>query len=135
MAVKEIKFGSDARAKMLKGVEILAKTVKVTLGPKGRNVILDKSYGAPKITKDGVSVAKEIDLDDPFERIGADRRAPCEVNVRESTDRALVRAFACSASFHRKHPQRSARSYACGAPEGTGIPWVPSFVHRVRRMW
>lgn len=55
MAVKEIKFGSDARAKMLKGVEILAKTVKVTLGPKGRNVILDKSYGAPKITKDGVS--------------------------------------------------------------------------------
>lgn len=71
MAVKEIKFGSDARAKMLKGVEILAKTVKVTLGPKGRNVILDKSYGAPKITKDGVSVAKEIELADKFENMGA----------------------------------------------------------------
>lgn len=71
MAVKEIKFGSDARAKMLKGVEILAKTVKVTLGPKGRNVILDKSYGAPKITKDGVSVAKEIELSDKFENMGA----------------------------------------------------------------
>lgn len=71
MAVKEIKFGSDARAKMLKGVEILAKTVKVTLGPKGRNVILDKSYGAPKITKDGVSVAKEIELADNFENMGA----------------------------------------------------------------
>ena len=71
MAVKEIKFGSDARAKMLKGVEILAKTVKVTLGPKGRNVILDKSYGAPKITKDGVSVAKEIELEDKFENMGA----------------------------------------------------------------
>ena len=56
MAAKDIKFGTDARAKMLKGVEILAKTVKVTLGPKGRNVVLDKSYGAPKITKDGVSV-------------------------------------------------------------------------------
>lgn len=71
MAVKEIKFGSDARAKMLKGVEILAKTVKVTLGPKGRNVILDKSYGAPKITKDGVSVAKEIESADKFENMGA----------------------------------------------------------------
>ena len=71
MAVKEIKFGSDARAKMLKGVEILAKTVKVTFGPKGRNVILDKSYGAPKITKDGVSVAKEIELADKFENMGA----------------------------------------------------------------
>ena len=71
MAVKDIKFGSDARSKMLKGVEVLAKTVKVTLGPKGRNVILDKSYGAPKITKDGVSVAKEIELADKFENMGA----------------------------------------------------------------
>ncbi len=71
MAVKDIEFGSDARAKMLKGVETLAKTVKVTLGPKGRNVILDKSYGAPKITKDGVSVAKEVELADKFENMGA----------------------------------------------------------------
>ena len=61
MAAKDIMFGTDARSKMLKGVETLAKTVKTTLGPKGRNVILDKSYGAPKITKDGVSVAKEIE--------------------------------------------------------------------------
>lgn len=71
MAAKDIEFGSDARAKMLKGVETLAKTVKVTLGPKGRNVMLDKSYGAPKITKDGVSVAKEIELADKFENMGA----------------------------------------------------------------
>lgn len=71
MAAKDIEFGSDARAKMLKGVETLAKTVKVTLGPKGRNVILDKSYGAPKITKDGVSVAKEVELEDKFENMGA----------------------------------------------------------------
>lgn len=71
MAAKDIKFGSDARAKMLKGVETLAKTVKVTLGPKGRNVMLDKSYGAPKLTKDGVSVAKEIVLADKFENMGA----------------------------------------------------------------
>ena len=71
MAAKDIEFGSDARSKMLKGVETLAKTVKVTLGPKGRNVMLDKSYGAPKITKDGVSVAKEIELADKFENMGA----------------------------------------------------------------
>lgn len=71
MSAKDIKFGTDARAKMLRGVEILARTVKVTLGPKGRNVILDKSYGAPKITKDGVSVAKEVELEDKFENMGA----------------------------------------------------------------
>lgn len=71
MVAKNIEFGSSAREKMLKGVEILAKTVKVTLGPKGRNVILDKAYGAPKITKDGVSVAKEIELADKFENMGA----------------------------------------------------------------
>jgi len=71
MAAKDIKFGTDARTKMLKGVEVLAKTVKVTLGPKGRNVMLDKSYGAPKITKDGVSVAKEVVLQDKFENMGA----------------------------------------------------------------
>ena len=71
MAAKDIKFGTDARSKMLRGVEVLAKTVKVTLGPKGRNVMLDKSYGAPKITKDGVSVAKEVVLADKFENMGA----------------------------------------------------------------
>ena len=68
---KIIKFDSDARASMIKGVDILANTVKVTLGPKGRNVVLDKSYGAPRITKDGVTVAKEIDLEDKFENMGA----------------------------------------------------------------
>ena len=71
MAAKDIEFGTDARAKMLKGVETLARAVKVTLGPKGRNVVLDKSYGAPKITKDGVSVAKEVELPNKFENMGA----------------------------------------------------------------
>ncbi len=71
MAAKEVKFGSDARDKMLKGVDILANAVKVTLGPKGRNVVLDKAFGAPRITKDGVSVAKEIELEDKFENMGA----------------------------------------------------------------
>ena len=71
MAPKEIKFGRTAREKMLRGVDILADAVKVTLGPKGRNVIIDKSFGAPRITKDGVSVAKEIELEDKFENMGA----------------------------------------------------------------
>ena len=71
MSAKDIKFGSDARDRMLKGVGILAKAVRVTLGPKGRNVILNKSYGAPRISKDGVSVAKEIELADKFENMGA----------------------------------------------------------------
>jgi len=71
MSAKEIKFGTDARTKMLRGVDLLADTVKVTLGPKGRNVVLGKSYGAPRITKDGVSVAKEIELADKFENMGA----------------------------------------------------------------
>ena len=68
---KEIKFGEDARKKMLDGVNTLADTVKVTLGPKGRNVVLDKNFGAPLITNDGVTIAKEIELDDPYENIGA----------------------------------------------------------------
>ena len=71
MAAKDVKFGTDARNRMLNGVNILADAVKVTLGPKGRNVVLDKSFGAPRITKDGVSVAKEIELEDKFENIGA----------------------------------------------------------------
>ncbi|MEO5566583.1 MAG: TCP-1/cpn60 chaperonin family protein, partial [Luteimonas sp.] len=71
MAAKEIRFGEDARSKMVRGVNILANAVKATLGPKGRNVVLEKSYGAPTITKDGVSVAKEIELADKFENMGA----------------------------------------------------------------
>jgi chaperonin GroEL len=71
MAAKEVRFNGDARDRMLRGINVLANTVKVTLGPKGRNVVLDKSYGAPRITKDGVTVAKEIELADKFENMGA----------------------------------------------------------------
>ena len=71
MAAKEVRFGTEAREKMLRGVDILANAVKVTLGPKGRNVVIDKSYGAPRTTKDGVTVAKEIELEDKFENMGA----------------------------------------------------------------
>ena len=71
MAAKDVKFSQDARDRMLRGVDILAEAVKVTLGPKGRNVVLDKSFGAPRVTKDGVTVAKEIELEDKFENMGA----------------------------------------------------------------
>ena len=71
MSAKEVKFGVEARDRMLRGVDILTNAVKVTLGPKGRNVVLDKSFGAPRISKDGVTVAKEIELDDKFENMGA----------------------------------------------------------------
>ena len=68
---KQIKYGEDARKALEKGVNVLADTVKITLGPKGRNVVLDKKYGTPLITNDGVTIAKEIDLKDPFENMGA----------------------------------------------------------------
>ena len=71
MAAKEVRFSQDARERMLRGVDILANAVRVTLGPKGRNVVLEKSWGAPRISKDGVTVAKEIELADKFENMGA----------------------------------------------------------------
>jgi len=71
MAAKDVRFNGDARDRMLRGIETLANAVKVTLGPKGRNVVFDRSYGTPRITKDGVTVAKEIELTDRFENMGA----------------------------------------------------------------
>jgi chaperonin GroEL len=71
MTAKEVKFSTEAREKMLRGVDTLANAVRVTLGPKGRNVVIEKSFGAPRITKDGVTVAKEIELEDKFENMGA----------------------------------------------------------------
>src|ERR687887_2230234 len=71
MAAKDVKFSREARERIMRGVDILADAVKVTLGPKGRNVVIDKSFGAPRITKDGVTVAKEIELSDKFENMGA----------------------------------------------------------------
>ena len=77
MAGKIVKFDTEARNSMLRGVDILANSVKVTLGPKGRNVVIDKSFGAPRITKDGVTVAKEIELEDKFENMGAQMVKDC----------------------------------------------------------
>jgi chaperonin GroEL len=98
MAAKDVRFGDDARQRMLRGVNILAQAVSVTLGPKGRNVILDKSYGAPRITKDGVTVAKEIELSDKFENMGAQmvREVAAKTNdvAGDGTTTAIVLAQA-----------------------------------------
>jgi chaperonin GroEL len=87
MAAKEVKFGGEGRQRMLRGVDILSDAVRVTLGPKGRNVVLAKSFGAPRITKDGVTVAKEIELADKFENMGACAR----LHQKPMTWRATVR--------------------------------------------
>ena len=91
MAAKEVKFSVDARDKMMHGIEILADAVRVTLGPKGRNVVLDKSFGAPRITKDGVTVAKEVELDDKFENMGAQmvREVAQKTNDQRSEERRV----------------------------------------------
>jgi hypothetical protein len=98
MAAKDVKFSVDARDRMLRGVDILANAVKVTLGPKGRNVVLDKSFGAPRITKDGVTVAKDIELEDKFENMGAQmvREVAQKTNdLAGDGDRARRRQVGC----------------------------------------
>src|SRR4026209_563861 len=98
MHAKEVKFAQDARERMLHGVDILADAVKVTLGPKGRNVVLEKSFGAPRITKDGVTVAKEIELSDRFENMGAQMvrevASKCNEEAGDGTTTATVLAQA-----------------------------------------
>src|SRR3982751_6706326 len=97
MAAKDVKFGADARERMLRGIDILADAVQVTLGPKGRNVVLDKSFGAPRTTKDGVTVAKEIELADKFENMGAQmvREVASKTNdiAGDGTTTVLARAI------------------------------------------
>src|SRR5918995_2817000 len=121
MAAKDVKFHSDAREHMLRGVSILADAVKVTLGPKGRNVVIDKSFGAPRITKDGVTVAKEIELEDKFENMGAQmlREVASKANdaAGDGTTTATVLAQAIvregmksvSAGTHPMDPNRRIR--------------------------
>src|SRR3954453_6468988 len=98
MAAKELRFSGDARERLLRGVEILNNAVRVTLGPKGRNVIIDKSFGAPRTPKDGVTVAKEVELEDKFENMGAQmvREVPSKTNdvAGDGTTTACVLAQA-----------------------------------------
>src|SRR5687767_2596416 len=98
MAAKEVRFAGDARQRMLRGIDILADAVRVTLGPKGRNVVLDKAFGAPRVTKDGVTVAKEIELADKFENMGAQMvrevASKCSDTAGDGTTTATVLAHA-----------------------------------------
>ncbi|MBV8286380.1 MAG: chaperonin GroEL [Hyphomicrobiales bacterium] len=102
MAAKDVRFSSDAREKMLRGVDILANAVKVTLGPKGRNVVLDKSFGAPRITKDGVTVAKEIELEDKFENMGAQMVREVASKTNDTAGDGTTTATVLAASILRE---------------------------------
>src|SRR5687767_8765295 len=110
MAAKDVKFASDAREKMLRGVEILADAVKVTLGPKGRNVVIEKSFGAPRITKDGVTVAKEIELADKFENMGAQMVREVASKTNDIAGDGTTTATVLAASIVRE----GAKSVAAG---------------------
>src|SRR5687768_11811864 len=110
MAAKDVKFASEARDKMLRGVEILADAVKVTLGPKGRNVVIEKSFGAPRITKDGVTVAKEIELADKFENMGAQMVREVASKTNDIAGDGTTTATVLAASIVRE----GAKSVAAG---------------------
>src|ERR671933_221668 len=110
MAAKEVRFSVDARDKMLRGVDILCNAVKVTLGPKGRNVVLDKSFGAPRVTKDGVTVAKEIELADKFENMGAQMVREVASKTNDVAGDGTTTATVLAASIVRE----GAKSVAAG---------------------
>src|SRR5580700_4123207 len=110
MSAKEVKFGVDARDRMLRGVEILANAVKVTLGPKGRNVVIEKSFGATRITKDGVTVAKEIELEDKFENMGAQMVREVASKTNDTAGDGTTTATVLAASIVRE----GAKSVAAG---------------------
>src|SRR6201994_3102455 len=110
MAAKDVKFSGDARDRMLRGVDILANAVKVTLGPKGRNVVIEKSFGAPRITKDGVTVAKEIELEDKFENMGAQMVREVASKTNDTAGDGTTTATVLAASIVRE----GAKSVAAG---------------------
>src|SRR5690606_13177349 len=102
MPAKDVKFGTDARDRMLRGIDILNNAVKITLGPKGRNVLLDKSYGAPRITKDGVTVAREIELKDKFENMGAQLVKEVASNTNDIAGDGTTTATVLAAAIMRE---------------------------------
>src|SRR5579871_4333852 len=110
MAAKDVKFAGDARERMLRGVDVLANAVKVTLGPKGRNVVIEKSFGAPRITKDGVTVAKEIELEDKFENMGAQMVREVASKTNDTAGDGTTTATVLAAAIVRE----GAKSVAAG---------------------
>ena len=137
MSAKEVKFGVDARDRMLRGVEILNNAVKVTLGPKGRNVVLDKSFGAPRITKDGITVAKEIELEDKFENMGAQMVREVASKAADAAGDGTTTATVLAAAIVRE----GAKSVAAGMnpmdlKRGIDLavePWSPTSPRTPRR--
>jgi chaperonin GroEL len=127
MAAKEVKFSADARERMLKGVEILNNAVRVTLGPKGRNVILDKSFGAPRITKDGVTVAKEIELEDKFENMGAQMVREVASKTNDIAGDGTTTATVLAASIVREGAKSPGRPYQKDQNVGGGCPGRDDF--------
>src|SRR6188508_2227304 len=110
MAAKDVKFSRDARERILRGVDILADAVRVTLGPKGRNVVIEKSFGAPRITKDGVTVAKELELSDKFENMGAQMVREVASKTNDLAGDGTTTATVLAASIVRE----GAKSVAAG---------------------
>src|SRR6201986_247646 len=111
MAAKQLLFDDEGRRKILKGVEQLARAVKVTLGPKGRNVVIDKKFGSPTITKDGVSVAKEIELEDPFENMGAQMVKEVASKTSDTAGDGTTTATVLAQAIYRE----GAKNVAAGA--------------------
>ena len=130
MSAKEVKFGVDARDRMLRGVEILNNAVKVTLGPKGRNVVLDKSFGAPRITKDGVTVAKEIELDDKFENMGAQMVREVASKAADAAGDGTTTATVLAAAIVREGAKFGCRR---DEPDGSQARYRPGGRRRGRR--
>ena len=122
MAAKEVKFSVDARDKMLRGVDILANAVKVTLGPKGRNVVLDKSFGAPRITKDGVTVAKEIELEDKFENMGAQMVREVASKTSDVAGDGTTTATVLAARHRSRRRQGGCRRHEPDGPQARHRP-------------
>ncbi len=117
MAAKDVRFSGDARDRMLRGVETLANAVKVTLGPKGRNVVIDKSFGAPRITKDGVTVAKEIELEDKFENMGAQMVREVASKTNDNAGDGTTTATVLAAAIVRGRRQVGRRRHEPDGPE------------------
>ena len=117
MAAKDVKFSADARERMLRGVDILANAVKVTLGPKGRNVVIDKSFGAPRTTKDGVTVAKEIELEDKFENMGAQMVREVAQKTNDVAGDGTTTATRAGPGDRARRPQVGRRRHEPDGPE------------------
>ena len=117
---KEIAYGAEARTKLLAGIDKLADTVKITLGPKGRNVVLDKKYGAPLITNDGVTIAKEIELEDPMENMGAQlvKEVATKTNNDAAGDGTTTATLLAQAFIHEGMKNVTGRSQSDGSAQG-----------------